>query len=1097
MTIYINGHEVTAHVLPADTPTLDETLETFSFALEFNDKPMPYAPCQKVQVITDLNEKINLFLVTDQVELVSSCPLKYKHNITCVQNTRVLSKHLVKNSVFSTPAYLEKSSYNAVTISLANRQPTDPHSTPTGNENNKDEKCNGTYAYSRYITPNDGSETIELATLDVGSTIREKIEDAYFELGFTGIWCGAGTVDLELPGTLPSEWRNDVKSAAAIESAATLSGRDWSWVEGLQLVASKSGSTITEAITRSSLGLTGSGWYPLNQRIKFPRIKELASQGYTTFEIRFPSTLSQFMAGRTYPYRGGFWMMLMFQAKIIVKTYYYSAYDILHLLLNRQRRKRRDLNGGIIQEDALFKLPTASTDAELYELLTTTGAPNFTFTQSTMYECIADVFRLFDAIFTMDEDGYLGIDYFNNLDNRNVSTTLKKTSQSSSSSEDKYTNGLVAYYQDARTVEEYPSSMARISGTEPTNYATIKTKNLGVPGQNDFIFKTPHSIDSILECYMFAKSSTQNTAAKGSKTTVNTDFNLASSSQSYVSLGTSSESQLIGFPQIDVSHFIVPKDLWFTLPTSKNLFTNNNLSDPTILNQINTIFYERGSNIIDLSYTYSQAWWGTTKFAFDNMLNCALWKFCGATDIGYLNQVASVFDIGGAWNYVYMKIRYVTTVDGRTKIESIDRKYDGETLIDQYNGAVDLNKMGINILGLTLKLGNPTLNVTQKISDWEDRIKIGDIYKYENKTWIANVVNYTILENGKVQASIQFVQNFNALAMRTQLLRVKRMSNISRELTVKSEDNLMEYVYFAVGTDTIEVDQDKRTIICIPISVLEYDIAQSLGAIVNESNLRRFDVAGFERLDGLVRRGPYYIPLIKYGAGNAMCFEVSYEETMNAGNQTRLVTSSSAWNYDEYFTKTVLYTDDSGFADHIYISIYDSNNLTIDSRFPYIYPTTDTDRALWVNRLSVYKQPNEIFALNYELTFLPIDGKKDFIGTRFIQSNFLIDSSSRQRAALKFRYSPTNATNPNYSVLDIYGKGNSDVTISSVSLTTGDTTFSIRFTLSASVTAKSFAICDSDNAILFASNRELNGNQICLTFSTTRSRVDDKVLEEL
>ena len=118
MVIKINGTTIKSQILPVDKPSLDETLETFSFALVSNDNPMPFAPCQSVQVITDDNETINLFLVSDSVEVYSVKPTRWKHNITCTQNTRKLSKHLVRNSVFTTPAYLEKKSYSAITESF-------------------------------------------------------------------------------------------------------------------------------------------------------------------------------------------------------------------------------------------------------------------------------------------------------------------------------------------------------------------------------------------------------------------------------------------------------------------------------------------------------------------------------------------------------------------------------------------------------------------------------------------------------------------------------------------------------------------------------------------------------------------------------------------------------------------------------------------------------------------------------------------------------------------------------------------------------------------------------------------------------------------
>ena len=116
MIIRINGQNVKAEILPNNTPTKDETLETFSFALISNNDPMPYAPMQSVEVIFQVGDVGHFVLVSDNVETYSLNPLKYKHNITCIQNTRKLSKHLVRNSVFTQPAYLNKSSFNAISM---------------------------------------------------------------------------------------------------------------------------------------------------------------------------------------------------------------------------------------------------------------------------------------------------------------------------------------------------------------------------------------------------------------------------------------------------------------------------------------------------------------------------------------------------------------------------------------------------------------------------------------------------------------------------------------------------------------------------------------------------------------------------------------------------------------------------------------------------------------------------------------------------------------------------------------------------------------------------------------------------------------------
>ena len=420
MFIRINGQNVNSQILPVDSPTLDETLETLSFVLVSNTQSMPYAPCQEVEIVTDNLETIRFFLVSDNVEVASANPLRFKHTITCVQNTRYLSKHLVRNSVFSTPAYLTKESYNAATITLSNR-------TKDPDDINYGLSVRGNYRASALITVNNNIKPLNLTKLNLN--FREKIKAAYIEINCQAVRCPMGQEGTELPGTGNSVWVNNLSDKNSFQSPTIGSTSNWTFGNNLILHCEKeNGTVLEETINPTNLGVTAADWYPLNKKIRYARIEELASQGYVTFYIKFPAQLETFLDATVYPYRGNFWFFFMFQAKIVAETYYYNTYEILSLLRLRQQKSR--LGPGVLerrQEDPLFELPAYNT--ELGKLLESTPAPNFTFTQNTMYECIAEVFRLFDAIFTIGQNKRLGIEYFNERNGTNVTETLKKTGQ--------------------------------------------------------------------------------------------------------------------------------------------------------------------------------------------------------------------------------------------------------------------------------------------------------------------------------------------------------------------------------------------------------------------------------------------------------------------------------------------------------------------------------------------------------------------------------------------------------------------------------------------------------------------------------------------
>lgn len=1078
MEIYINNKPIKAEILPVNKPTLDETLETFSFALISNNDSMPYAPCQSVKVITDSNETINLFLVTDSVEIFSLSPARYKHSITCVQNTRRLSKHLVRNSVFSTPSYFQKESYNAVTIALS-------HRSVEGEGSYAEEGCYGTYDKHRLCkTLNHLSKAVYLSPINNGRNV-EKIKNSYLQIDCVGIYTEKATVNNEISSA--SAWRSDIyqlEDIVALQPVGQL-------LTNASLILScqiDNETPYTETITLSQLGITTSTWYLLNTKMKYDRIRELAEQGYKKFEILFPDPVTNLFSGRAYPYQSNFWMSLSFSVKIILETYYYNTYEILDILRERQV-KQRDVAGITIHDDyeSLYMLPGFAVETELETLMKNTPAPNFIFTQSTLYECLADVFRLFDGIFTLNQYNELGIDYFNNNSNRDVTNTLKKVGQNTSSSEDKYTNGLVAYYQDARTVETFPTEWETSVGD---TYATVKTKEMGVPsGNNSFIFETPHNIDSMINFYIRVSN------PDSSKFSFETNFQ-ALNLTDYLALGggVSLQRPLYGFPKLNISHYVVYEDYWTLLDKGGSLYVDNgHLANPTKLMQINTIFFARGTNQVDISYTYDRYWFGQIQFALDNVINCAIWTLLGAYDIpdpatpGDEKMISDFKGTNGNWDQVFAKMQYLTTIDGRTKVESIDRKYDGETLIDQYNGAVDLNRMGLNILGLSLKLGNPTLTVTQKITTWDKRIKQGDIYYYRGKKWIANVVSYTIFGGGFIQATIEFVQNFNALAMRTRLLREKRMSNISSELTVKSEDNIIDYIYYSF--DELDQDISSPSRIAVDYLKLAGGLFASLG-VSGLSTLYGFEVATFYNPE---LNYHVYLPMIKYGAGNMVCFEMSFTHPMSAGKQTKIY--QDGWFLGantQYFSQAIYYTDDIGFASTVNIDIFASKSVAMNNDFPKII--TGNESGINIDNYKVYKQPNEVFALNYELCFLPIDKELDFIGSKFINDNFFINSLSRTKVSLKFYYG---ASNFKYSVLDLKGEGNTDANIVSITpelITT--TKMVLKITLSKTIDTSNFALCEANGDILFASNRTVNTDTLYITFVTSNKRVDNKVLED-
>ena len=1011
MEIYIqNGEGYWAkqrfEILPANTPTLDETLETFSFALISNSNPLPYAPMQKVRVYFNSDsEYTDFYIASDSVETYSLNPLRYKHNISCVQNTRKLSKHLVRNSVFSQPAYLYKKSYNA---------------TSQGAFQNASQ--GGTSAWhNAYVSPSDPN----LKSKPLHLTSKEKIKKALFKLSFQFGYGQYSTASATL--NVDAHNKNDILALATsmtsitIDNTLTLRYKD------------ANNQTQTRSINASYFNLSE---FDLNGTYEFPLIKELADLGCNDFELLFNTRL--FLDG-TYSVddvRVLFWFA---QLQIVADIYYHNCYDVLNLLIERQR-KLDTLNTNTAP---LFSLPDSG---ELYDLLKSTIAPNFTFTQLTMYECVAEVFRLFDAIFTMDENGVLGIEYFNNLDNETITPRL--TGRTLALGEDKYTNGLVAHYQDARLEETFPRN---------NGFAYLRSAEFGVPEAQDHNFIVPHNIQSIVKFEVLLEG-----------VSVKFDDGAGNPWNATTSMA------------LDITDFVLEESIWSTLDTGAlddTDYSNYNVK------QADCLYFTQGDNKIKIAATFKDSW-QLVHYTLLEIVQMAILKLAGVYTVTISSPSKNAFyphpnPYGPDWENVKMRLTYIASVDGKTETHSLTNKYEGETLIDQSNGAVDLNKMGLNMLGLSLKLGNPTLNATHRISTWANRIKTGQLYQYQGATWVANVVNYTFF-NGYVQGKVSFVQNFNALALRTQLLREKRMSNISKELTQKSEEVITDFVYF-----TTEYPQD------VTGETIHFnDTVLRSGILLLNPNYHIGDVVSYKLQSGLSGVLAIYIPMVAYGAGNTINFEMTFEHPISAGNRT---TKSTAWyGSNKYFTDYVSYTDNNGFLDEI--NIRAPYLVTYDQNFPivqvYAYDDASAHSYFDIRSLKIYKQPNEIFALNYQLAFLPMPGREniDFLNAEFCNNHPFIkdikDSGSLTRYIVIF--------DRKSSVLDIKATNYLEKQQAFASIVVNsDNVIIMTFSFSQLdadnyANMKSWAMVDKDDNILLASNTKTSSQTNTTVYVVTK-----------
>ena len=986
MRFYLNSinanNRVNVEVAPQITETFDESLDSAMVILEANNIKNPFAPNQYFYICDDNNNILYIMvLALDSVEIYSTKPLRYKHTLTLVQNTRNLNKSLVRNSVFTQPMNSVKKGYTALLNWLI------------------------VYDLSNFMWDSDSDAWIEPIVLTDNDVVYG---DFTLKARIIGVKQSGGNPTL-FYGSF-----SDILAAPSSSIRIKLYNGSTDTGVYYDLTNANLDKEIVVAAFMTYIKAHPSGNYCL--RVDNPFVTNLTTP--TT------SSPSQFTLQLDYK----------------VNVYYYNCYDLLNLLILRQQQR----NAGY-EKNALFSLPS---DGDLYDLLVSTIPPNFTFTGNTMYECIADIFRLFDAIFILDENNVLGIEYFNEYGSEDNSLP---TSYRTTHAEETFNRGLVNFYQDARVIERFPSSKG---------YAPARSSGLGVPtSTNDFCILLPHNIEYIdkvemlnprVDCSFYYFNGTTRTG-------------VSDKTLSY-------EDDVI----IDLNAFIFESALYGLL-LSNDLSTRTNNQEKF---QANCIYYEKGTNKIELGLTYQKGVIQKLAYNFDTILVYSLYRFLGKLD---KSDTANLYNLDVSYyetNFIDIKtaVTYMATVDGSLKIESINDKFNGEMVIDQSNGAVDLNKLGANMFGLALKLGEPTLTRTLKIVDFANRIRKGQYILFNGEKWIANTISHTIFDGGKVQSVVNFVKNYNAISLYTRLNQQKRMSTISSGLVNKSEVLFGEYLYFTTSSE--EISTNTKMYVGAFASLFSKTFS-------NDETINQVDYAVIDALKDDYT--PYQfndngttkdttniaIPLITYGSGNSLCFEGSFNHPKSAGNKTA---SDYEW-YEgrSYYTNYIPYTNENGFMDVCSFRVYHKAAESNMDNFPLVNTTGD-NLIIDVDDLVVKKYSNEIFAINYQVHLLPKVKDKEFVGREFINKNALV-SVDENKKSFYIYYS----TSEEYDILDLKGLGDRKPLTSVVKSVASDY-FYLTFNFEAiSGDIKSWAICDEEGDIYFAFNRPL--------LSTTSTRI--------
>jgi hypothetical protein len=1021
MIVLINGVAKNVLLFGNESEVLDETLDSATFSF-IDSNPLPLAPMQRVEIRHEDMPSTFFVTISDSVEPYTPTSNLYKHEVTCAERTRLLSKRMLRNSVFSQP-------------------PT----TRVGR------LCVGARA------------DVQIASHREYNLVRLDTEQYYPTGGFakhltipSGEKCSKCTIKITtqvfMGAINDNNWTDcTAKKFKTYDELRTNLSTYGFWNPNVGYLRLKYKNANNLPVDEP-FQLDGT---ILNGEIDCPQIKNLLNSGATDIYLKTTNDFPLYFQGSDgFPTDSdvdGYSDHLIgfsVQIEIIAETYIHTAYSILQEIASRleQEHTIKTYDGASVSysRGAPFSLPQSG---ELYTLLNNTITPNMTFTQCSVYEAVAEVFRLFDAIFTMDANGVLGITYFNE---KTGDATIKDKAVAINSAigEERYINGLMCYYQDARVETSFPKG---------DFYAPLSSKQIGVVNDHSQnVFRTPSPIHDIIALYQ----------------------------KSDITLIMANTFVRVKDYEINMTDYVVEKSIW-----SSTLSVSTKASDvhtPNDIAQINTITYSIGEPYIEVGMSYSDNW-NFYRQNFINATKCALCLSLGkaSPDLNMVDSAPSVNPTSQAdstdfvWTLPRLRIEYRTTSNGVFKVESYSNKFNGEMPIDQASGAIDLGKAGLNLLGLSFKMGEPTLNVTHRATSWEDRIQKGFVLTYQGEQWTANNCRYTCIETDVYQGQISFVKNYNELSLNKNVLREKRLSSISNQLTQRSEEILTEYCYvYSVHDGNIT---DDNAFSCWNFEVFFKALANSVNAVYSGSALTEFNDCSITNFDGDTNKR-VFIPTIVYGAGDVICFEMSFEDPMVASIRFNGTTQGFFKTVD-YYADYVRYTDAQGKFSTCYLDLEYDNKDNYGLTFPVLPPFTP-NKAFSIGGYKVNKQPNEIFAFNYQMAFIPKDPKRVIIGKAFIENNFFTNGKIIARQ-LYFYYS-----NDTYSVMDTKGRGSRvalDPSTNQIRMESEDYYCYIRFSPSlGGATYNSWAVCDENGDILFACN---SSEEAKLYFTLAPSRL--------
>lgn len=1106
--MYLEGAwvEKKAQLMAMSEDAMDETLDTASVQIFFDERQYPYPPrtlCKIEHGYYDCGVKTEVsyyFTATDAVTIQVLDPRAFKHVLTLVQTTRELSHHALPNMVFTQPRERTASTYfcceNAINVAHYYQQ--------------WSSQPQGYYAWKGFTTR---SYIVSAGTHDYGA--RVGIPSPYWleclpmtahsQVGKAVIRLKQKAMFVSGTATSPKgEWK-DVNRALAYPSAY--------FTPKLQVYHHKSDvgkldndgqfkdtKSIILSVPITSVTWTDDGGIYELSASDISKINSYTS-GYLACELITEHTgeTTDEMVG---PVSGEF-VECLFDRLFVDESEFtsngiQSVFAYVSLELTYKRATLADVINKIAKRqqcaydnsinDTLFHLEDDGSDD--YELLSTTESPEFSFSGSTVFEALSEVLSTVDALPRFEGDGTgeggfkLTLDYYNKTGSE-IDASTKFTAYSSNATEQKFDNSMITSYQNAEMVSHFPGKPLEGS----PKYARARVASYGIPELSDYVLAVDKPIKFINRLWLKSQCA-YNAVFDSGKTYSWGEFQPVTQA-----------IKNIPFP-VDVASFVFDETTYSSALAQGGKYPNN--YNHNIRIQYNCLKFKKGGMTIQCGNKATNEY----NNVYGVLWNCwqagkdrAIGRYClnnrvpaTASDSSMPQHPNFVMSFCDEWKFkdVWFSCEYGTDASGRLEVESPFAKKDGEARVSSSSASVDIGKLGLNMLGVALRSGEPTMTCGQALSSWDNRIRVGQVLWLPNQTgasgtgekWVATKASYTTFDaDGGVDAikgTIQFAKNFNGLSKRIALDQSKRLWNIDRGISDLCEVNVMTYVYALMGHYNRTFSDVSDSDMPISDAVLGGLFMKALSP-----NTGTHTDISYATLSSSGSNNEVYIPLNVYGSGNCVCFEAKMGDPISAGVKMTASTDGSTywWATDTwqkavgntyYYGTDVKYADDEGYAETFSVTYYNADDLATSENFPEVdWSGGKPSSKFAITGMEFDKQPNEIFGLNYEIAFLSKHHKKDnevFFSKLFFDS--FTASKKSTLTGLLFYYSTSE--DDYYSQADTKGKGS--VLPVTASVANASTAFWIAFTAdllpieSKSVTMKAIAICDQNGNILVSAN---------------------------